>query len=142
MAHIIERVDREGGELGWIIVVDNNGGSLSNISLDNAKFIIQVFDYYPQGMRHCFSVDLPWILRAITNLILSLCGQKLREIIHVVDSQVLEKEIDTVLIPVELKNGKRQKKMWPNNLVSLRECADKFNLDAKFLEKFYKAHNF
>ena len=137
VAHCMERIDRLGGETGFILVTNSNGGGISNVDMELSKFKIEIVDYYPIGLKAMYVVDLPWLLNAIMKIIVSLMSDKLSQLVHNVNGSELSRVIDAQFIPVELKGG-RDKHAFPNDLVPMDQLGDKLNLDEKFIDSYYK----
>ena len=82
VVHILERLDASAGEAGYIVVVDSNGAGVANVDLDMAKFVISILDYYQNGLRGSYTVDLPWLLNSIMKLVMTFLSAKMREKVH------------------------------------------------------------
>ena len=136
-AHILEKVDNMAGEKGFVIVVDNNGGGMSNINLDHAKFMTSVMEYYPLGARAIYSVDLPWLLNSIMKLIISFMSAKVQALVHFINHDDLLAYVDEREIPLALK-GKREKAAIPTGLETLHARARELELSDNFVDTFYK----
>lgn len=144
VVHTMERVDRQSGETGFILVTDANGGGLANVDLDLAKFKIAAIDNYPLGMKAMYIVDQPWLLSAIIRIIIGLMSEKLKKLINFCKGSELLDIMDSQYIPTTLK-GTRDKHAFPNDLVSLDKKAveDKefdFPLSENFLDNFYNTY--
>ena len=139
VAHNMERVDREAGETGFILITDANGGGIKNIDMDLSKFKIAIVEYYPMGMRAMYIVDQPWLLNAIVKIIIGLMSDKLKQLIHFVKYTDLPAIMDTKFIPVELK-GSRSKHAFPMDIIPMHQLTKQLDLDEKFIDNFYKTY--
>ena len=140
VAHVLERTDRLAGERGFTVVSDTNGASLINIDLELSRFNTEILEYYPQGMRAMYVVDLPWLLNAIMKIMMNFMEPQKRHIIHFIKSSELVGAIDPEYIPVTLK-GNRVKSHFPSNLLPLSQCYSLYGtMDEKFVKHFYNVY--
>ena len=60
-------------------------------------------NYYPRGIKYQAVVDLPWILSATGNLMMSFMNEELKNSVKFLTSDDLHQYLDQEYIPVHLK---------------------------------------
>jgi hypothetical protein len=138
IAHKIEKLDSEGSRNGWTLVSNTMGSRLRNINLEKYRFKIGLLQYYPQGLRSAFIVDLPSNMNSIMEIILSYMSPKTRECVKFIKRNQLTEYIDIDVIPFSL-NGNREKKIFPEGLLPLCKLSH-LGLTEKQVDSYYNKH--
>ena len=138
LAHIINRVDREAASDGFTLVSDIRGGGLSVVNMEFLNFRIELFSYYPQGLRRVVVVDLPLVLHALTKLVTSWVPKHITNRLKFVRREGLIEFIENDIIPIRM-GGPRLELGFPSNLKSITQLKG-LGLTDKQINKFLEIH--
>lgn len=138
LAHMVDRVDAQAGRHGFTLVSDISGGGLSSVNMEFLKFRIELFAYYPQGLRRVIVVDLPVVLQALTKVVTSWVPKHISDRLRFVRRHELHQFVDIDAIPVRL-GGRRQTMGFPSDLKTMDQL-NGLSLSDKQIEKYYKIH--
>ncbi|KAF7491509.1 Motile sperm domain-containing protein 2 [Sarcoptes scabiei] len=139
LAHNMERIDRQAGEKGFVLVTDVKGAGVSNFDIDIFRTKIEFNQYFPGSLKQMLVVDLPWLLNPIMKIIVGLMNPKLKAILVYVKREQLLEYVEKDQIPVWLA-GTREKSLMPENLIPLEKCYKKFDVNEKFVDYYYNFH--
>ena len=86
-----------------------------------------------------YIVDQPWLLTTVTKIVIGFMSEKLQKVVRYIKSTELPAIVDVRFIPTELK-GEREKCICPTDVVPLDTLMDRFDLNEKFVDYFYKLY--
>lgn len=69
LAYLSWKIDRTAGEDGYIVLVDFQGITFANCDLEMAKYVLELKDVFPNGLKSLLAIDCPLIARAGWNMV-------------------------------------------------------------------------
>ncbi|XP_054154490.1 motile sperm domain-containing protein 2-like [Oppia nitens] len=139
-----ESADREAGAAGWGLINDANGAGLANVDIELSRFMIDVLKhYYPGGPRYLLAVDLPWILKATAQLIVSFMNDSLRSIYRAIKSADLREYLSPEWIPIHLGglySGPPLGSVIPDNVLQMTDQSMSGQFTDDQIRKFYAVY--
>jgi hypothetical protein len=69
LAYLSYKIDRAAGEEGYIVLIDFQGITFANCDLEMAKYVLELKDVFPNGLKALIAIDCPFIARAGWNMV-------------------------------------------------------------------------
>ncbi|XP_054155748.1 motile sperm domain-containing protein 2-like [Oppia nitens] len=138
IGHLMEKTDREVGRHGFILVSDTQGSGLGNIDTDQFRFKIELTQYYPEALQLILNVDLPWLLKGVSKVILSFCDQRLKDRTRFISRKELTDYIPADIIPVDMDGERDPKYVIPDCMLPMKQLSH-LGFPDKAMQKYYKS---
>ncbi|KAI2799275.1 hypothetical protein RDWZM_001961 [Blomia tropicalis] len=135
IAFCLEKVDRLGGESGYIIITDARGAQIFNLDMDISRFIMTAIRHYPLGFHKHYLVDQPFLMSSLVRIVLCFASERDRQLFVNISSEQLADVIDVKYIPTRLK-GRRTKQVLASGLKPMEELAADLGYDEDFVQRF------
>jgi hypothetical protein len=138
-AHLVESLDREAGNMGYVSVVDIKGTGYANCDMTLTLAMIDFMRHYPLGPRLSVCMDLPWILKGVAKVIISLLPKSYRNKVKIINGNQLDEYLDAEEIPVTFGGKRVTTTSCVDHMPSLRECRH-LGFSKKQMDKFYDTY--
>lgn len=137
---IIEESDKRANGRGIVLVFDLQGAGLSNVDMDLLFFVITTLvNYFPKGLSYMLIHELPWILRSFWHIAKQWLSEDHKDLVKFSDSQTVYEYFQEDNLP-DFMGGtcKRDYRKVPEKTISLKDAAEKWDLDEPELYKIRK----
>lgn len=143
LAYLTWKLNQAAGEAGYVVVNDLQGLSYQNCDMELSKFVLEMKDMFPYGLRSLIAVDCPFIGRAIWNMFKFAIPEKHRHRMKMISRSEITKFISPENLPSYLGgtctrpfSGSR---VVPAGCPSLSEFMDKeLGLNDQMVEKLIR----
>lgn len=114
LAYLCWKVDRSGGEAGYIVLVDFEGISIKNCDLEMARYVLEIKQVFPKFLRYLLAVDCPLIARAAWNMVKFAISPEDRHVMQMVSRAEVTKYVAPENLPPFLGGTSSRKFCGPS----------------------------
>lgn len=102
LAYLSWKIDSAAGEDGYIVLVDMQDISFQNCNLEMARYLLELRDVFPNGLKQLIAIDCPLIARAAWNMVKYAIPADKRHIMQVISRSDVTKFIAPENLPTYL----------------------------------------
>ena len=99
LAYLSWKIDSAAGEDGYIVLVDFQDISFKNCDLEMAKYVLELKDVFPNGLKTLLAIDCPLIARAAWNMVKFAIPADKRHIMQLVSRSEVTKFVPPENLP-------------------------------------------
>ena len=102
--YLLEMMEKETTNEGWIAIVDPTNAGLQNVDFDWIFFGITIVQsYYPRTFKYLIGPNPPLILQQPAKIVINFCGEEIRSRIRLPSTDELKDYIPEEAIPESMK---------------------------------------
>lgn len=140
IALMLEKVDRIGGEKGFIILADFGETSYKNYNVKLINFRLNCLrNFFPMLVKRIVVINTSLVGRTFVRLLMRATFAEFSGLLHFCTSKELKAFISEEYIHQEL-GGARQRRYYPEKALPLREMYSRFSLTKEFVDFIYETH--
>lgn len=138
--NVIEESDKRAHGKGIVLVFDLQGAGISNVDMDLLFFVITTLvNYFPKGLSYMLVHQLPWIMRSFWTIARQWLSEDHKDLVKFSDQQTIYEYFDKENLPDFMGGScERDYRQIANNCISLKEAAERWDLDEQELYKIRK----
>jgi len=134
----LEMLDNKNDGKGVTVLIDNSGSGFSNVDFDLAIFLRPIHGkYFPQLIELHILTEVPFIIRNILWILLSLLPSKTRKSHKIINKEELIDYVAEDQLPVSLGGDGTGLNLWmPKDAPNAEQIAERLGISKKNLDKF------
>ena len=138
---VIEKLNNDVGNKGFIFVIDCSECTLNNLSMDLLKFVITSLRvHYPLGIQYVIIYNMPWILRGIWKLVKGWLGN-VQHLVRFANGDEIQEYVSVDNLP-KYMGGTCDKRFTiaPDNCPTVYQLAHKYGFTEEEVRKYMKSY--